>query len=49
MSDAIQYVQPVRVVPYGEPVPAVQAEGQYSVPVDTDRQFTTGYGAPQPS
>jgi len=49
LSDAIQYVQPVRVVPYGEPVPAVQAEGQYSVPVDTDRQFTTSYGAPQPS
>merc|ERR1712088_255773 len=54
LSDVgIQYVQPVKVVPYGEPVAAVDAQGQFSVPVDsphgTDRQFNTGYGAPSTS
>merc|ERR1719350_323187 len=54
LSDVgIQYVQPVKVVPYGDPVAAVDAQGQFSVPVDSphgsDRQFNTGYGAPSTS
>merc|ERR1719350_1896941 len=54
LSDVgIQYVQPVKVVPYGEPVAAVDAQGQLSVQVDSphgsDRQFNTGYGAPSTS
>ena len=32
-SAGIQYVQPVAVVPVGGPVPAVQAGGQYTVPL----------------
>merc|ERR1719350_1513305 len=54
LSDVgIQYVQPVKVVPYGDPVAAVDAQGQFSVPDDSphgsDRQFNTGYGAPSTS
>ena len=55
VSAGIQYVQPVAVVPVGQPVPAVQAGGhQYTVPLAaattdqiTNRDITVGsYGAP---
>ena len=55
MRAGIQYVQPVAVVPVGQPVPAVQAgDHQYTVPLTaatpdqiTDRDITVGsYGAP---
>jgi len=55
LSAAVQYVQPVQVVPVGQPIPAVAAEGfQYTVPVENpianrDFSVSSGYGAPKPS
>ena len=55
VSPSLQYVQPVAVVPVGQPVPAVQAGAhQFTVPVAavspdqiTNRDITVGsYGAP---
>ena len=49
----MQYVQPVQVVPVGQPIPAVAAQGfQYTVPVENpdianrDFSVSSGYGAP---
>merc|ERR1712117_351487 len=55
LSEAVQYVQPVEVVPVGQPIPAVAAEGfQYTVPAENpianrDFSVSSGYGAPKPS
>ena len=60
VSAGIQYVQPVAVVPVGQPVPAVQAGGhhhQYTVPLTaaspdliTNRDITVGsFGSPTQS
>merc|ERR1712072_588943 len=52
LSEAVQYVQPVKVVPVGQPIPAVAAEGfQYTVPAENpianrDFSVSSGYGAP---
>merc|ERR1712072_750218 len=52
LSEAVQYVQPVKVVPVGQPIPAVAAEGfDYTVPVENpianrDFSVSSGYGAP---
>merc|ERR1711892_1111017 len=53
LSEAVQYVQPVQVVPVGQPIPAVAAQGfQYTVPVENpdianrDFSVSSGYGAP---
>merc|ERR1711970_624246 len=52
LSEAVQYVQPVKVVPVGQPIPAVAAEGfEYTVPVENpianrDFSVSSGYGAP---
>ncbi len=39
---SIQYVQPVRVVPHGSPIPAIPVKGSYSPP-------RPSYSAPKPS
>merc|ERR1711913_60423 len=52
LAEAVQYVQPVKVVPVGQPIPAVAAEGfEYTVPVQNpianrDFSVSSGYGAP---
>jgi len=52
LSDVVQYVQPVQVVPVGQPVPAVAAQDfQYTVPVENpianrDYSISSEYGAP---
>merc|ERR1711913_177919 len=52
LAEAVQYVQPVKVVPVGQPIPAVAAEGfEYTVPVQNpianrDFSVSSGYGPP---
>ena len=45
----IQYVQPVKVVPHGPPVPAVPVNSGYGAPKPSYNAPSSGYGAPKPS
>jgi len=52
LSEVVQYVQPVQVLPLGDPIPAVAANNyQYTVPVENpianrDFSVSSSYGAP---
>eukprot|EP00094_Tigriopus_californicus_P009692 TCALIF_09343-PA protein Name:"Similar to Sb Serine proteinase stubble (Drosophila melanogaster)" AED:0.05 eAED:0.05 QI:0/0.8/0.81/1/0.9/0.81/11/167/1357 len=45
----VKYVQPVKVVPHGPPVPAIDLDNGYGAPKPSHHSQSSGYGAPKPS